>query len=188
MDDRTKRWKNNYLPKELEKLTPRIRKDIENIDPSKIDKVGSTYLWGRIGSGKTIQAVRMMLSSLESNYIENHAIQAIFTTVPELLLKFKASYSTKESLVTEEELVEKYSEIPLLVLDDFGVERTTDWSFQLLYIIINRRYENMKMTIFTSNFNLTELAEKLGDDRIPSRIQQMCKIVKSKNIDYRVRK
>ncbi len=187
MYDRAKRWNDNYLEKELEKLSPRIQKDLENTTPPKIDKVESTYLWGGVGSGKTIQAVRMMLYSLKDNYIDMHPIQTIFTTVPELLFEIKNSYSTKEG-VTEEELVKKYSEISLLVLDDFGVERTSDWSFQLLFIIINRRYENMKMTIFTSNFNLTELAEKLGDDRIPSRIQQMCKIIKSKDINYRARK
>jgi len=187
MDDRAKRWDDNYLERELERLSPRIQKDLKCITTPKINKVESTYLWGRIGSGKTIQAVCMMLYSLKDNFVNRHPIQAIFIPVPELLLEFKASYSAKDG-ISEEELVEKYSKIPLLVLDDFGVERTTDWSFQLLYIIINRRYENMKMTIFTSNFSLNELAEKLGDDRIPSRIQQMCKIIKTKNINYRQRK
>jgi len=189
MKDRAEQWDTKFAKEITEKLPLRIQKDIQNLPTPKIDKVEGTYLWGRIGSGKTIQAVFMMLAKQRIDFINAcpNRGKSIFITVPELLLEFKAGYSTNEG-PTEAELVEKYSDIPLLILDDFGVERTTDWSFQLLYIIINRRYENMKMTIFTSNFNLAELAEKLGDDRIPSRIQQMCKIVKSKDVNYRERK
>jgi len=189
MKNRAEQWDTKFAKRLIEDLSPRIQKDIQSIPIPKIDKVEGTYLWGKIGSGKTIQAVFMMLAKQRNDFINRYpdSGKCIFITVPELLLEFKAIYSANEG-PTESELVEKYSEVSLLVLDDFGVERTTDWSFQLLYIIINRRYENMKMTIFTSNFNLAELAEKLGDDRIPSRIQQMCKIVKSKDINYRERK
>ena len=166
----------------MKKFPIRIQRDIETIPFPVIKEVVSTYIWGNIGSGKTIQAVFMMLNELRNKG------QALFTSVLELLLEFKNLYSNKEEETTELNLVEKYSEIHLLVLDDFGVERTTDWSFQLLYIIINRRYENMRKTIITSNFNLEQLAEKLGDDRIPSRIQQMCKIIKLPNKNYRERK
>ena len=187
MNNKAEQWDRDFAKKVIETLPLRIQKDIQSLPPPEIDKVEGTYLWGKIGSGKTIQAVFMLLAKRKEAFLNRTPCKSIFISVPELLLEFKTSYSTKEDS-TEEQLVEKYSEADLLVLDDFGVERTTDWSFQLLYIIINRRYENMKMTIFTSNFNLTELAEKLGDDRIPSRIQQMCKIVKSKDVNYRARK
>jgi len=191
MTDRLKIWQDKYLPKILDKLSPRIQRDMKELPfPKQIDKVESTFIHGRIGSGKTIQAVFMMLSESKIQFINRQPHQVKFIPAPELLLEFKSIYNKKakdEMDLTEEELVEYFSTIPLLVLDDIGVEKITDWSFQLLYIIINRRYENLKKTIFTSNFSLLELAEKFGDDRIPSRIQQMCKIVKSKNIDYRVR-
>ena len=187
MNDRGKQWDEHFAKENIKALPPRIQKDIENLPTPKITEVEGTYLWGKIGSGKTIQAVFMLLAKRRLDFINRYPSTTIFITVPELLLEFKSGYSNKEG-PTEEELVKKYSVVDLLVLDDFGVERTTDWSFQLLYIIINRRYENMKMTIFTSNFNLAELAEKLGDDRIPSRIQQMCKVVQSKDVNYRARK
>lgn len=191
MEDRVKLWNEKYLEEELLQLSPRIRKDIENISFPKISKVESSYLWGKVGSGKTIQAVFMLLSELRNEFVERRTRKAMFTSIPELLFEFKKSYSTqinKEDKETEEDIVNKYSTVHLLVLDDFGVERITDWSFQLLYIIINYRYENMKKTIFTSNFSLLELAERLGDDRIPSRIQQMCKVVEFTGHDYRMRK
>lgn len=194
--EREKSWDDRYLKKELDKLSPRIRKVIETISILEIEEVNSTYLWGTIGSGKTIQATCMMLAELKNGFMSKQYTRSLFISIPELLLKFKNSYSVKqnhnydedyEKKDTENDLIERYSEIPFLVLDDFGVERITDWSFQLLYIIINRRYENEKKTIFTSNFSLKELAERLGDDRIPSRIQQMCEVVESKDINYRTR-
>jgi len=191
MIDRLKTWQDNYLPQILNALSPRIQMDIKILPfPKKLDKVESTFIHGQIGSGKTIEAVFMMLSESRIQFTNRQPHQVKFISAPELLLEFKSTYNRKtedETNLTEEELVEYYSTVPLLVLDDIGVEKITDWSFQLLYIIINRRYENLKKTIFTSNFNLTELAEKLGDDRIPSRIQQMCEIAKSKDIDYRAR-
>jgi DNA replication protein DnaC len=187
---REQRWKEFHLEKELQKLSPRICKVVKTLPWEEIKDVESTYLWGTIGSGKTIQVTCMMLAELKNTFMERKDTKAEFISIPELLLKFKNSYSNQKEedvKITENDLIEKYSEIPFLVLDDFGVEKITDWSFQLLYIIINRRYENEKKTIFTSNFSLQELAERLGDDRIPSRIQQMCKVVKAKDVNYRVR-
>jgi len=45
-------------------------------------------------------------------------------------------------------------------------------------MITDYRWENQKPTIITSNYGLPELAELFGDDRIPSRIERMCKAVK----------
>ena len=64
------------------------------------------------------------------------------------------------------EIINKYSLVDWLVLDDLGIEKTSDWSFQTLYLIINQRYEKLKPVIFTSNLSLEELAGQLGDDRL----------------------
>jgi len=190
--DRLQQWDGEVMKTKLYQLPPRIQQDIRTIPFPQIDTVSSTYLWGEIGSGKTIRAVFMMLTALRDSYLQRIHLSALYITVPELLLKLKNSYSQSyggddPSELSEMQLVERYSEVDLLVLDDFGVERTTEWSFQLLYIIINRRYENMKKTIFTSNLDLKQLAEKLGDDRIPSRIQQMCQVVQLTGKNYRER-
>ena len=187
-NNRLKIWREKYLPKILDKLSPRIQRDMSKlIFPKQVDEVESTFIYGRVGSGKTIKAIYLMLNEASNCFINRQPHYVKFISVPELLLEFKNIYNKTGGEITENELVEYYSTYPLLVLDDIGVEKITGWSFQLLYIIINRRYENLMKTIFTSNFSLSELAEKLGDDRIPSRIQQMCKIVKSKDVDYRAR-
>ena len=208
--NRTTEWDKFGLEKAKLAFSKRIQNVLNKIEIPNIIDIKSTFITGKVGSGKTIKAVLIMLNFIKSAYIEKFQWNGgAFITVPELLFKFKESYSKKndyvdlrtkaeddyysdedeykkeEILKTEFELVQYYSDIDFLVLDDFGVESTTDWSFQLLYVIINRRYENEKITIFTSNYELPELAEKLGDERITSRIKQMCKVVKTKDVNYR---
>jgi DNA replication protein DnaC len=179
------------------KFSKRIEVDLQKI-PFKEAPIESAYIYGKIGSGKTINAIFRILSYIkECIYSEKEQFwESSFITVPELLLKFKQSYTIQKTKpnddekdekgpLTEYQLLEYYSNVDFLVLDDFGVERTTDWSFQLLYILINRRYENMKITVITSNYSLEALAEKLGDERITSRIQQMCKIYQTSDKNYR---
>lgn len=189
-NERIQKWMKDYFEIEIKKLSPRIQNDIQRLSFQSIDDVQSSYLWGLVGSGKTIHSIFMMLSYLRNEYVLKYHKKVLFITVPELLFEFKSSYSNhnKKDQPTEEEILEKYSKVDLLVLDDFGIERINDWSFQLLYILINRRYENLKKIIFTSNFNLEQLSEKLGDDRIPSRIQQLCEIIEFKGKDYRMNK
>jgi DNA replication protein DnaC len=83
-------------------------------------------------------------------------------------------------------LIEKYAGKKCLILDDLGVEKTTEWSLQTLYTIIDRRYREEKQTLITSNLTLDEIAEKVGD-RIASRIAGMCKVVEIKGRDRRLK-
>lgn len=174
----------------LKKFPPRIQAGIIVANKLDIKNVESTYIHGRVGSGKTTLAAFMALCERKQTFL-NHQNgingEFIFIAVPELLLEFRATYNEKTSEVTECNVLDKYTKIHLLVLDDLGVEKTTDWSFQMLYILINRRYEDMSKTIITSNLNLKELSEKLGDDRITGRIQQMCQIIKMENKNFRIR-
>jgi DNA replication protein DnaC len=107
----------------------------------------------------------------------------IFVAVPELLLSLRESYSKNDT--SEGEIISKYTEGSLLVLDDLGAEKSTEWSINILYIIIDRRYRDEKKTIITSNLSLDELADKL-DDRIASRIAGMCTVVPMGGADRRL--
>lgn len=130
-------------------------------------KSGSSYfLFGIPGTGKTHMAVALMRETISSPDTMR------FVTMADLLLKIKATF---EPCADESEtyVINHYSKVPCLILDDIGVEKPTEWTLQTLYTIIDRRYRNMEQTVFTSNLSLKELADRLGE-RIPSRIAEMC--------------
>ena len=60
----------------------------------------------------------------------------------------------------------------MLILDDLGAEKPSDWVKEQLYVIINRRYENMLPTIITTNCTMNELKDRIGE-RTASRIIEM---------------
>jgi DNA replication protein DnaC len=86
---------------------------------------------------------------------------------------------------SEREIIEHYSNVQLLVLDDLGAEKTSDFALQSLYIIIDKRYSEMRHTIITSNLSVDEIAGKVGD-RIASRIAGMCRVIELKGRDRRI--
>lgn len=75
----------------------------------------------------------------------------------------------------------------ILILDDVGAEKLTDWVAETFYLIVNKRYNEMLPTIFSSNLAVGELAEMLGD-RTASRIVEMCDIIKIDGEDRRLKK
>jgi len=136
---------------------------------------GSLYLWGKCGSGKTHLAVSLIKK-----------FNGYFKSVPELLLDIRASFNTVHSgNTTEKSIIDYYSKLDLLCLDDLGAEKVTDYSLQTLYLIIDRRMRELKNTIFTSNLSLSELSIKLND-RISSRIAGMGRIIKLESKDQRI--
>lgn len=74
--------------------------------------------------------------------------------------------------------------VPLLIVDDLGVERMTDYSFEVWFKLIDERYGNLKPTVFTSNLKLSDLSKRF-DDRIASRLADG-KVLNIDGKDYRV--
>ena len=108
----------------------------------------------------------------------------LFISVPELLLEIRDTFQSNE--ISEKAVIDKYSWVDVLILDDLGVEKTSDWVLQTLYTIMDRRYREELRTIITSNLDIEEIREKF-DDRIASRIVGMCRICTLKGKDRRVR-
>ncbi len=147
----------------------------------------SYFITGNVGVGKThlaVALIRKYISHIKPYYDDqrkeymldiNHSALPVFIEVPELLLRIRASYH-KDSYETEMDIVDRYTYAPLLVLDDLGVEKASDFSTLMLYLIINRRCSNELTTIITSNLSIDEINERLST-RIGSRIKGMCKII-----------
>lgn len=151
------------------------------------------YVTGVRGCGKTHFAVSLLREHLNNVRVIDRAGEfrvdsktiPFFVSVPELLLEIRQSYSDSKS--SEKEIIDKYTSYDCIVMDDLGVEKTTEWSLQILYIIVDRRYREEKRTIFTSNLSLDEMAAKL-DDRVASRIVGMCDLVPMQGADRRLTK
>ena len=167
-------------------FTPRLIEDLEQNFEMPIDipnllqtfqkeKGGGLYIHGLIGSGKTVLAATVLDAYKYDCCLRRVAFSSFFLTVGKLLEELRNTFNSQE--FTERQVIKKYSNIEWLVLDDIGGgEKITDWTMQSLTLIIDHRYEYLKPTIFTSNLNLNQLAKRLRDDRIPSRINKMCYI------------
>jgi DNA replication protein DnaC len=187
------RWKEVLLPKVIKSFTPRIQVVLLSID-LELEKLTDLkdggyfyggYFYGKIGSGKTILTIKHLLKIHQDRYLTCSDFTYKFIPITNLLLEIRSSYGKEHVGENELDLIERYSDYDLLILDDFDIEKTSEWSYQILYMIINNRYEGLKTTFFTSNLNLNQLAEKLGDDRITSRISSMCKIIQLTSKDRR---
>ena len=137
------------------------------------NQTGSIYLWGPVGRGKTGVA-----SALMNAIIEREASDALFTTALDLWDEIRATYGRERDGENDGEypakqLLDLAKQVSLLVIDDLGAERGTEWEQERLFAIVNARRNEQLRTIFTSNLGLYEVAEKLGE-RTARRIAHMC--------------
>lgn len=131
------------------------------------------YLFGIPGSGKTHLAAA----------IGNAVLSARFMTAPELLLSIKKTFKDDGA---DDSLLDSLSQTKLLILDDLGSEKPTEWVKETLFILIDRRYTHNLPTVITSNYSLDELKMRLGY-RIASRIAEVCEMVELRPNDYRIK-
>lgn len=135
-------------------------------------------LLGKEGTGKTHIAVALLKEVIAKGY------RGQYWNVPELFLELRRLMSP-DAEVSEGELLDEARRVDLLVLDDLGAERASDWVMDRLYVVINGRYDNDMATIVTTNRTLEELRQQLGP-RIVSRLCEMCVPVDFPEGDYRM--
>jgi len=142
-------------------------------------------LIGHAGVGKTHIAVGVLRA-----VIERTGVHGLFYETPDLLTTIKSTYDpvVRSSAVN---VLRPVMQAPLLVLDDLGAERPTDWVEETMNLIVNTRYNERRMTLFTSNFgdvpdieDPNSLLCRIGF-RMRSRLQEMCSTVEIDAADYR---
>lgn len=178
-------WKKTFRKLALDVyFPPRIINDLLVIPDRKHNpeiKGKSFFISGEIATGKTILACQLMLEQVKENYLNATKETFYFISFPQMLAEIKATFGNGS--VSEYQVMEKYLETDVLLIDDFLTTRPTDWVIDTLYYLINHRYEYLKPTIFTSNKGLPELEDFLGDQRITSRIDRMCLTIEKKPYD-----
>lgn len=110
---------------------------------------------------------------------------AIFISVPKLLTKFRTSYN-KDSEVSEGEIIEMLNGTDVLVLDDLGAEKSSEWAWEKLFEIIDSR-QGMH-TIYTSNYDAKDLQKRLGERNYSRVVNRDTTIVEIKGDNYRLGK
>lgn len=134
------------------------------------------YYHGMTGSGKTFLA-----ALIAKTYI-NQLKSVIFGDVPSLLERVKKTFDNPRQ--EQPDVLGQYQRCDLLVLDDLGVGKITEWNVGVIYQLVNERYNQNRPVIVTSNYDLEELQKRLstGDEwsaqRIISRLREIC-IVKN---------
>lgn len=134
-------------------------------------EIGSWLLYGEPGRGKTGAAIGY--ARLHMYHISR---RVLFRSVPALLGEIRSTYGGAGfGGRSEADLMNYYSRVPLLILDDLGAEQITGngWVDDRLYQIVSGRHGDMRPTIFTSNHTPAELLERLGA-RITDRIFELC--------------
>ena len=154
---------------------------------------------GGVGTGKTHLAV----ATLRALITEYRAV-GLFYDYSALLKQVQNTYNSSVSQ-TEFDVLAPVFQADVLVLDELGFVKRTDWAWDMVSHILNTRYNDRKTTIFTTNYPneppasaappspegrsaATLTGETLGDrigERMFSRIQEMCHVIEMKGGDFR---
>ena len=142
-------------------------------------------LMGPCGVGKTHLAVATIKALMDKG------ISCLFYDFRDLLKEIQNSYNAVSNSSELSVLAPVY-EAEVLVLDELGAMKPTDWVRDTMTQIINNRYNDRKVTIFTTNYlddptnpNEESLTDRVGI-RLRSRLHEMCKTVIVKGSDYRI--
>ena len=134
---------------------------------------------GRYGCGKTHLAAAIV------NTMTSKGVPAMFVVTPDLLQSIRRGYDNPDAAKTAQAIVDSARTIDILVLDDLGSEKPSDWVREQLFVLINARYEAELPTIITSNYSTADLVDRLGQ-RIVSRLIEMTTAITMTAPDYRM--
>ena len=106
------------------------------------------------GNGKTHLAVACVQGFTDVFVSKNHFTPLVlFVSFTKLLLAIRSTYESNKGLISDADIILTLGDIDLLVVDDFGAEKCSEFVLSTLYAIFNSRYENALPTIFTTNLH-----------------------------------
>lgn len=152
-------------------------------------------LIGPIGVGKTHLAVGTM-----QELIRSKGVPCLFCDYRELLKQIQNSYNPSVQ-TTELEILRPVFDTEIVVLDELGAVKPSEWVWDTVSLILNSRYNDKRTTIITTNFSDEPAGhvsgprgaareETLGDrigERMRSRLHEMCRVVQMQGSDFRQR-
>jgi DNA replication protein DnaC len=143
-----------------------------------MDEGRGLLLMGGCGVGKTHLAVAALIEIINSG----KPGKMLFSNFQELIQEIQASFDADAS-VRKSEIMRPLLEVDLLVLDELGSQKPTTFVQDILYYVINTRYNEERATIFTTNYFDTPavakeetLTDRIGT-RLRSRLYEMATLV-----------
>ena len=132
-------------------------------------------LWGSVGTGKSY------LAGCIANALMEKEISVCMTNFALILNDLAASFKDRN------EYISRLCSFPLLILDDFGMERGTEYGLEQVYNVVDSRYRSRKPLIVTTNLTLEELQnpEDTPHARIYDRLIEMCTPVRITGENFR---
>ena len=145
------------------KNTETARFYVKHWEKMKRDNIGLLF-WGAVGTGKSF------LAGCIANALLEQEIPVRMTNFEEVLNDLSSNFSEKN------EYIKSLCRFPLLILDDFGMERGTEYGLEQIYAVIDGRYRSGKPLIVTTNLTLNELnnPRDTAHPRIYDRLKEMC--------------
>ena len=141
-----------------------LRRYVEKWEDMKRENIG-LLLYGDVGTGKSYGAA----------CVANRLIEQ---SIPACMINLSTVLNSMGGFQSEEKntYIADLMRYPLLILDDFGMERQTEYAMEQVFNIIDARYRSGKPLIITTNLSLTELnaPKSLEHKRIYDRIKEMC--------------
>jgi len=170
-----------YKNEQLLRAVDRARRFIDAFPV--VDK--GLLLIGPPGIGKTHIAVAVL-----RRVVLEKGVRGLYYDTRSLLSTIRSTYNPV-TRTSEVDILRPVMEAELLVLDDLGAERLTDWVEETMNLIVNTRYNDRRPTIFTSNYedvpdseDLESLFVRVGF-RMHSRLREMCEFLEYSGPDYR---
>lgn len=137
----------------------------------------SIMLWGDVGNGKT------HLAASVHNHLTAQGKVVVFVSMPELLSKIKATFNRNNN-ESEQQIMKALVICDLLIIDDLGAEKTSDWVQETVFEIFDARCRRERPILATSNLNPKQLPEQIGK-RACDRLVEMSQPIENKATSYR---
>ncbi|MDF2791086.1 MAG: hypothetical protein K0S80_4188 [Neobacillus sp.] len=137
----------------------------------------SFMFWGEPGNGKS------HLAAAIANELKALGKIVVFISMPDLLAKIKATFN-KKSEDSESQIMKALQDCSLLIIDDIGCEKVSDWVQEVIFRIVDGRYKMLKPIFVTSNLEPKELAERIGK-RAYDRLVEISQPIKNDATSYR---
>jgi DNA replication protein DnaC len=143
-------------------------------------------LMGPVGTGKTHLAVAALQQILRE---KRPVIDGRFADFTSLVLEIQMTFG--DSGARQRDILQPLVACDLLVVDELGAGKTSPWVMDLLYYLVNSRYLENRLTLFTTNYS--DFPKKPGEEsltdrvsqRIRSRLWEMCRRIELRGRDFR---